>query len=72
MALERVKVSPKVDLFSLAPADEGVNVGLRDEVLHLSLDSHVARMSFFSSIRSTSVALKSSNESRCRTSLHTL
>ena len=27
VALERVKVSPKVDLFLLAPADEGVNVG---------------------------------------------
>ena len=71
MALEGVKVSPKVDLLSLAPTDEGVNVGPRDEVLHLSLDSHVVRMSFFSSIRSASVALKSSNESRCRTSLHT-
>ena len=39
MALERVKVSPKVDLFLLAPTDEGMNVGPRDEVLHLSLDS---------------------------------
>ena len=29
MALERVKVSPKVDLLSLAPIDKGVNVGLR-------------------------------------------
>ena len=27
MALEGVKVSPKVDLFSLAPADEGVKCG---------------------------------------------
>ena len=71
MALERVKVSPKVDLLSLAPTDEGVNMGLRDEVLHLSLDSHMVRMSFFNSIRSTSVALKSSNESRHRTSLNT-
>ena len=71
MALERVKVSLKVDLLSLTPADEGVNVGLRDEVLCLSLDSHVVRMSCFSSIRSALVALKSSNESRHRTSLHT-
>ena len=70
MALERVKVSPKVDLLLLAPTDEGVNVGLRDEVLCLSLDSHMVRMSFFSFIRSASVALKSSNESRHRTSLH--
>ena len=46
MALERVKVSPKVDLFSLTPTDEEVNVGLRDEVLHLSLDSHMVRMCF--------------------------
>ena len=71
MALEGVKVSPKVDLFSPAPTDEGVNVGLRDKVLHLSLDFHMARILFFRSIRSTSVALKSSNESRHRTSLNT-
>ena len=71
MVLEGVKVSPKVDLFSLAPVDKGVKVGLRDKVLCLSLDSHIVRMSFFSSIRSASVALKSSNESRHRTSLHT-
>ena len=71
MASEGVKVSPKVDLFSMAPTDEGVNVGPRDEVLHLSLDSHMVRMLFFRSIRSASVALKSSNESRHRTSLHT-
>ena len=56
MALEEVKVSPKVDFFSLAPADEGVNVGPRDKVLCLSLDFHVVRMSFFRSIRSASVA----------------
>ena len=72
MVLEGVKVSPKVDLLLLAPVDEGVKVGLRDKVLCLSLDSHMARMSFFSSIRSASVALKSSKESRHRTSLHTL
>ena len=71
MALEGVKVSPKVDLFSLVPADEGVNMGLRDKVLCLSLDSHMVRMLFFRSIRSASVALKSSNESRHRTSLNT-
>ena len=71
MALEGVKVSPKVKPFSLALTDEGVNVGLRDKVLHLSLDSHVVRMSFFRSIKSALVALKSSNESRHRTSWHT-
>ena len=71
MALEGVKVSPKVDFFSLAPADEGVQVGPRDEVLCLSLNFHVARMSFFRSIRSASVVLKSSSESRHRISLNT-
>ena len=68
MALVEVKVLPKVDPFSLEPADEEVNVGPRDEVLHLSLDSHMVRMLFFRSIKSTLVALKSSSESRCRTS----
>ena len=63
-----VKVLPKVEPFSLAPVDEGVNVGLRDEVLHLSLESHMARMSFFRSIKSASVALKSSSELRHKTS----
>ena len=71
MALEGVKVSPKVDFFSLTPTDEGVNVGLRDKVLCLSLDFHMVRMLFFRSIRSASVALKSSSESRCRISLNT-
>ena len=66
MALEGVKVSPKVDFFSLAPPDEGVN-----EVLWLSLDFHMVRMSFFRSIRSASVALKSSSELRHRISLNT-
>ena len=68
MALAEVKVLPKVDPFSLEPVDEEVNVGLRDEVLHLSLDSHMVRMLFFRSIKSALVALKSSSESRCRTS----
>ena len=31
MALEGVKVSPKVDLFSLVHADKGVNMGPRDD-----------------------------------------
>ena len=42
-----VKVFPKVDPCSLEWVDEEVNVGLRDKVLLLSLDFHVARMSFF-------------------------
>ena len=67
-----MKVSPKVDLLSLALGDKGVKVGLRDEVLCLSLDCHMVRMSFFGSITYASVALKSSNESSHRTSLHTL
>ena len=46
-------------------------MGPRDEVLCLSLDSHMVRMLFFRSIRSALVALKSSNESRHRTSLNT-
>ena len=71
LAFERVKVLPNVEPFSLVLVDEGVNVGLRDKVLHLSLDPHVVRMSFFSSIKSTSVALKSSSELRHRTSWNT-
>ena len=63
-----VKVLPKVEPFSLVPADKEVNVGPRDEVLHLSLDSHMARMLFFRSIKSALVALKSSSESRHKTS----
>ena len=69
--LEGVKVSPKVDLLLLAPADEGVKVGPRDKVLCLSLDFQVVRMLSFSSTRSASVALKSSSESRHRASLNT-
>ena len=68
MAFVEVKVFPKVDPCSLEPVDEEVNVCLRDEVLLLSLDFHVARMLFFISIKSISVALKSSNESRQRAS----
>ena len=68
MALPEVKVFPKVDPCSLESADEEVNVGLRDEVLLLSLDFHVARMLFFMSIKSASVALKSSSKLRWRAS----
>ena len=66
-----MKVLPKVEPFSLALVDEGVNVGPRDKVLHLSLDSYIVRMSFFRSIKSALAALKSSSESRHRTSWHT-
>ena len=57
-----------MDPCSLEPVDEEVNVGLRDEVLLLSLDFHVVRMLFFMSIKSTLVALKSTNELRWRAS----
>ena len=66
MALAEVKVFPKVDPCSLEPVDEKANVGLRDKVLLLSLDFHMVRMLFFMSIKSASVVLKSSNESRHR------
>ena len=66
------KVSPKVDFFLLALTDDGTNVGLRDEVLRLSLAFQMERILSFSSIRSASVALKSCSESRCRASLNTL
>ena len=70
--LRAVKVLPKVEPFSLAFMEEGVNVGPRDKVLHLYLDSHVVRMSFFRSIKSAFSGMsKSSNESRHRTSWHT-
>ena len=62
---------PNIDFLLLALTDEGMNVDPRDEVLCLSLDFQVVRMSFFRSIRSASVALKSSSELRCRTSLNT-
>ena len=45
VVLAGVKVLPKVEPFSLVLADEEVNVGLRDKVLHLSLESHVVRIS---------------------------
>ena len=67
-ALVEVKVLPKVDPCSLEPVDEDVNISLRDEVLLLSEDFHMVRMLFFMSIKSASVALKSSNESRWRAS----
>ena len=63
-----VKVLPKVEPFLLVLVDEDVNVGLRDKVLHLSLESHVVRMSFFRPIKSALVALKSSSASRHRAS----
>ena len=66
-ALLGVKVFPKVDPCSLESVDEELNVGLRDKVLLLSLDFHMARI-FFMSIESASVALKSSNKSRWRAS----
>ena len=56
-----------MDPCSLESADE-VNMGLRDKVLLLSLDFYMARMLFFMSIKSTLVALKSSNELRWRAS----
>ena len=68
MALPGVKVFPKVDPCSLESTDKEMNVGLRDEVLLLSLDFHVARMLFFMSIKSASVALKSSKKLRSRAS----
>ena len=72
VALEGEKVSPNVDFFfSLALMEEGMNVGLRDEVLCLSLDLQVVRISSFNSIRSASVALKSSSKSSFRASLNT-
>ena len=57
-----------METFSLALMDEGMNMGLRDEVLCLSLESHVVRMSFFRSIKYALVALKSSSELRYKTS----
>ena len=57
-----------MDPCSLEPADEEVNMGLGDEVLLLSLDFHMVRKLFFMSIKSASVALKSSNELRQRAS----
>ena len=71
VALEGEKVAPKVDFFSLAPADDRTKVALRDEVLCLSLAFQMERILSFSSLKSTSVALKSSSESRCRASLNT-
>ena len=55
-------------LFLGVHANEEMNMGLRDEVLLLSLEFHMVRMLFFMSIKSASVALKSSNESRWRAS----
>ena len=65
------KVSPNVDFLSLALADEGTKVGLRNGILCLSLDFQVVRISFFSPTRSASVALKSSSRLRYRASLNT-
>ena len=63
-----IKVFTRVDPRPLESAEE-MNVGLRDEVFLTSLDFHIAKMSFFIHIISTSVALKSSKESRWRDSL---
>ena len=63
-----VKVFPRVDPQLLESAEE-TNVGLRDEVFLASLDFHVLKMLSFRRIISTSVALKSSNESKWRDSL---
>ena len=72
VALEGEKVSPNVDFFfSLALVEEGMNMGPRDEVLCLSLDFKVVRISSFNSIRSVSVALRSSSELSFRASLNT-
>ena len=71
VAQEGEKVPPKVDFFSPALADDGINVGLRDEVLQLSLAFQMERMLSFSSIRSASIALKSSSESRHKASQNT-
>ena len=46
-----------MDFLSLALADEGMKVGTRDDILCLSLDFQVARISFFSPTRSALVAL---------------
>ena len=63
MALESKKVAPKVDFFSLCPMDDGMNVGPRDDILHLALSLvfQMERICHFSSSNSTSVALKSSS-----------
>ena len=65
-----IKVLPRVDPCPFESTDE-MNVGPRDEVLLVSLDFHMARISSFMAIRSASVALKSSSESRQRASLYT-
>ena len=71
VALEHEKVLPNVDFFSLAPAVDGTKVDLNVEVFHLLLAFQMERISSFSSFRSTSVALKSSNKLRHRASLNT-
>ena len=63
-----VKVFPRVDPRFLESAEE-MNMGPRDEVFLASLDFHVLKMLSFRCIISTSVALKSSNESKQRDSL---
>ena len=74
VVLEGEKVAPRVDFFfSLGPADDGMKVGLSDEVLHLALSFafQLERIFSFSSLKSASMALKSSSELRCRASLNT-
>ena len=63
-----LKVLPRVDPRLLESAEE-MNVGLRDKVFLMSLDFHVLKMLSFRHIISTSVALKSSKESKWRDSL---
>ena len=63
-----IKVFPRVDPRLLESAEE-MNVGPRDEVFLVSLDFHIARISSFIHMMSTSVALKSSRESNWRDSL---
>ena len=63
-----VKVFPRVDPRLLESAEE-TNVGLRDKVFLASLDFHILKMLSFRHIISTSVALKSSKESKQRDSL---
>ena len=63
-----VKVFPRVDPRFLASAEK-MNMGPRDDVFLVSLDFHVLKMLSLRHIMSTSVALKSCNESKQRDSL---
>ena len=63
-----VKVFPRVDPRRLESTEE-INVGPRDGVFLVSLYFHILKMLSFRCIMSTSVALKSSKESKQRNSL---